>query len=64
MIVMYNLEDNYLWEFKNYKECANYFNTTTKVIQSYISKSKKGIVNKKRNFKNKRWVRLFKGVSE
>lgn len=64
MIMMYDLEDNYLWEFDSYKECANYFNTTTKVIQCYISKSKKGIRDKKRDSKNKRWVRLFREVSE
>ena len=64
MILMYDLEDNYICEFENYKECANYFNTTTKVIHCYISKSKKGIIDRKRDFKNKRWVRLFKEVSE
>lgn len=60
MILMYDLEDNYLCEFKNYKECAKYFNTTTKVIQCYISRSTKGTRDKKRDIKNKRWVRLFK----
>lgn len=47
MILMYDLEDNYLCEFKNYKECAKYFNTTTKVIQCYISRSIKGTIDKK-----------------
>lgn len=60
MIFMYDLEDNYICEFKTYKECANYFNTSTKVIQTYISKSRKGTRDKKRDFNNKRWVRLFK----
>lgn len=60
MIIMYDSEDNYLCEFKNYKECANYFNTSTKVIYSYICKSRKGIIDRKRDFKNNRWVRLFK----
>ena len=60
MIIMYDLEDNYLCEFKNYKECADYFNNSTKEIHSYICKSRKSIIDKKRDFKNNRWVRLFK----
>lgn len=59
-IVMYDIEDNYICEFKNYKECANYFNTSTRVIQSYICRSKKGIIDKKLDKKHNRWVRLFK----
>ena len=62
MISMYDLEDNYICEFKTYKECAKYFNTSPKVIQTYISKSKKGTIDKKRDFKNKRWVRLYREV--
>lgn len=62
MIVMYDLEDNYICEFKNYKDCSKYFNTSTKVIHTYICKSQKGTRDKKRDFKNKRWVRLFKEV--
>lgn len=62
MILMYDLEDNYICEFKNYKECANYFNTSIRVIHSYICKSKKGKIDKKRDSKNKRWVRLFKDL--
>lgn len=62
MILMYDLEDNYLCEFKNYKECAKYFNTTTKVIQCYISRSIKGTIDKKRDKNKNRWVRLFKEV--
>lgn len=62
MILMYDLEDNYLCEFKNYKECAKYFNTTTKVIQCYISRSIKGTRDKKRDKNKNRWVRLFKEV--
>ncbi len=60
MILMYDLLDNYIMEFKNYKECAKYFNTSVKVIHCYISRSKRGITDKKRDFKNHRWVRLFK----
>ena len=64
MILMYDLEDNYICEFKNYKDCAKYFNTSIKVIHTYICKRQKGTRDKKRDFKNNRWVRLFRGVSE
>lgn len=60
MIAMYDLEDNYLCEFKSYKDCAEYFNTSIEVIQCYICRNKQGLIDKKRDKKNKRWVRLFK----
>lgn len=60
MITMYDLEDNYLYEFKNYKDCAKYFNASIKSIQCYICRNKQGKIDKKRDKKNKRWVRLFK----
>lgn len=60
MITMYDLEDNYLYEFKNYKDCAKYFNTSIKSIQCYICRNKQEKIDKKRDKKNKRWVRLFK----
>ena len=60
MIAMYDLEDNYIMQFKDYKECAEYFKTNPKCIYSYISKSQKGIVNKKWDDNDKRHVRLFK----
>ncbi len=59
MIAMYDLEDNYIMSFDSYKECADYFNTTTKVIQCYICRSKKGRIDKKRD-KEGKYVRLFK----
>lgn len=60
MILMYDLLDNYIMEFKSYKECARYFNTSENSIHCYFFKSKKGIVDKKRDKANHRWVRLFK----
>ena len=63
-VLMYDLEDNYICEFKNYKECANYFLTTTKVIACYICRSRKGIIDKKYDKTYKRWVRLFKEEKE
>lgn len=53
VITFYDLEYNIIRQFDSYKECAEYFNTTTKAIQSYICKSKKGIVKKKRNIEGK-----------
>ena len=35
MIIMYDLEGNYICEFKNYLECAKYFNTTRNVIRTH-----------------------------
>lgn len=60
LIAMYDLEDNYLYEFKNYKECAKYFNTSKDSIQCYICRNRQGKVDRKRDKSNKRWVRLFK----
>lgn len=58
MIAMYDLEDNLITVFDTYKEAAKYFNTSIKVIQCYICRSKQGKVDKKR-YKNN-WCRLFK----
>ena len=58
MIVMYDLEDNYIREFSSYKECAIYFNTSVRVIHSHICRRKKGTVDKKK-YKDG-WCRLFK----
>ena len=60
MIAMYDLEDNYITSFDNYKECANYFETSIRCIHSYICKSRKGVIDKKIDKKNNRYVRLFK----
>lgn len=59
MIVMYDLEDNLITIFNTYKECAKYFDTSVKSIRCYISRNKKGTVDKKRDKKNQQWVRLF-----
>lgn len=60
MILMYDLDDNYLCEFKNARECADYFGTSDDAIHNYIYFQKKGLRDKKRDIKRKRWVRLFK----
>ena len=64
MIEMYDLEGNYICTFKNYLECAKYFNTTRNIIRTHLSLSKKGEIHKKRDIKNNRWVKLYKKVSE
>ena len=58
MIAMYDLEDNLITIFDNYKECAKYFNTSIECIHCYISRSKKGKVDKKRC--DNSWCRLIK----
>jgi len=60
MIAMYDLEDNLLTVFDSYKECAEYFGTSIKCLHCYISRSKNGKVDRKRDIENKRWCRLFK----
>lgn len=46
MIAMYDLEDNLINVFDNYKECAKYFNTTSAVIRCYICRKNKEILDK------------------
>lgn len=53
------MDDNYLMEFNDYIECAKYLDTTKDVIKTFLSRNKKGIVRKKRDKKNKRWVKLI-----
>ena len=60
MIAMYDLEDNLIRIFDSYKECAEYFNTTTRVIHCYISRTREGKVDRKRDTVNKRWCKLYK----
>lgn len=64
MILMYDLEDNYIMEFKNTKECAEYFNTNRKCIDCHLCKFRQGKIKKKRDFKHNRWVRLYRCWSE
>ena len=60
MIAMYDIEDNFIKIFDNYKQCAEYFETTTKVIHSCVSEIKSGHRDRKRDKKNKCWVKLYK----
>lgn len=60
MIAMYDLEDNFINIFDTYKECAEYFETTPRVIHCCMSRMKTGHRDKKWDKKNNRWVRLYK----
>ena len=60
MIEMYDLEGNYICTFNTYLECAKYFKTTRNVIRTHLSLSKQGKVNKKKDIKKDRWVKLYK----
>lgn len=60
MIIMYDLDDNILETFNNCQECADYFGVSKGAIYCHITNNRKGKTDKKRDVKNKRWVRLFK----
>lgn len=64
MILMYDLEDNYIMEFKNTKECAKYIGCSVKSIRSKICRFKKGKQNKIRDFKHQRWVKMYRDWDE
>ena len=40
-IAMYDISDNYIRDFENIHECADYFNTNTKTISRYIHELRK-----------------------
>ena len=58
ILTFYDLEYNIIKQFDSYKEAAEYFDTTDKVIQSYICRRKKK-PNKKKRYKNT-WGYLVK----
>lgn len=60
MIVMYDLEENFLDMFDTYEDCAKYFDTTIDVIYVHIHNTARGIITKKRDKKHKKWVKLYK----
>lgn len=59
-ICQYDLEDNYIREFRSYKECAEYFKTSIKSIHCYICRSQKGKVDKKMDKETHQWCRLVR----
>lgn len=48
-IVMYDIEDNYICEFKNYKECANIVDIQQVLHQKSIATTRRYINNVTRN---------------
>lgn len=56
----YDLNDNCIRQFDNYKEVAAAFKTTTKVIQSSVSRIKSGDLNATYDKELHKWVRLYK----
>lgn len=60
MIAMYDLEDNLITVFGNYKDCAEYFNTSTGCIKSHMCRVNKNPLKKKLDKKNHKWYKLFK----
>lgn len=58
-ITYYDLDDNIIAQFDNYKECAKYFNTTEVCIRCYISRKRLHYNNrKKRDKETKKWGTL------
>ena len=62
MIAMYDLDDNLITVFDNYKECAKYFNTSVNTLKVHICNSRKGKTKKKRY--NGNWYKLIKFEEE
>ena len=60
MIAIYDLDDNLITTFDNYKQCAEYFNTSIGVIRSHLCRAKQGKTDKKRDLVHKNWCRLYK----
>ena len=60
MLVLYDLDDNYITSFEKSKECAEYLGTSNKVIDTYICKSRQGKISKKRDKIRKRWIKIFR----
>ena len=56
----YDLNDHCLRIFDNYKEIAEAFKTTTKVIQSSVSRIKSGDMNATYDRELQKWVRLYR----
>lgn len=60
MIALYDLEDNLITIFDTFKECAEYFDTSTNSIRCHLSLVKCGYRSKKRDRKQHKWCRLFR----
>lgn len=59
-IAMYDDKDNLIAIFENRQECANYFNTTKKCIDSFFSKVTSGIrENRKLDKSSGKYYKLY-----
>ena len=57
---MYDMKDFYLMSFKNYKECADYFETSPETIRSMIYHLETGKQKKVRDYNHQKWVKLVR----
>lgn len=60
IIAEYDLEDNIIDFFENYKELALTFQTTVESVTSIVCKMKKGKVDKTYDKSKDMWVRLYR----
>lgn len=59
-IAMYDEDDNIVTIFESRKECAKYFNTSKKCIDSFFSNVKAGrIKNRKQDKRDGKWYKLY-----
>ena len=64
-IALYDENDNIITTFENREECAKYFNTTRRYIDTFFSKVTRGIVeNKKLDKSNGRFYKLYQFKKE
>lgn len=64
-IAMYDDKDNLITIFENRQECAKYFNTTKKCIDSFFSKVTSGIrENRKLDKSNGKYYKLYQYKKE
>lgn len=64
MIAMYDMDDNLLFVFNTRQECAKYFDRSVRYIDCVLCKFRNEYVKKKRDFKNRRWVKLVEVYDE
>lgn len=64
-IAMYDEDDNIVRMFEDKKECADYFQTSLKCIDSFLSKVKNGkINNRKLDKSNGKYYKLYQYKKE
>lgn len=63
MFAIYDMEDNLMYVCETYRELAKYFNTSTIVMRSTMSRIKSGYRKKKRTTDGK-WCRIIRMEGE